>query len=101
MQDAQQDDLSETRSGTQETQNIDYSQQLAQIQSDIEDLIDAQDINSDIYDKLSDLNTEVGDLNDNILTLSSNISFAFRLQTGILVALWASLIAYIAFSKIR
>lgn len=100
VQNVQNDNSKESGSSQEETVNIDYSVQLAEINENLEDLQTDKTLN-DIYDQLEEIQSQIEVQNDSIISLSNNISFAFRLQTGILVAVWASLIIYIAFSKIR
>ena len=100
VQDLQNDNSNASGSSFDQSAIIDYSVQLAQINEYLEDLQTDKTLN-DIYNQLEDIETLIEVQNDNIVKLSNNISFAFRLETGVLVAVWASIIAYIAFSKIR
>lgn len=89
------------RSGseTAASQNPDYSQQFAQIIADLEDL--QGDTNLEyINENITAINDNLETLNSNLVNLSNNQNFQSRIEVGLLVAIWASLIIYIAFSKI-
>lgn len=89
------------RSGSEpaSSQNPDYSQQFAQIIADLEDL--QGDTNLEyINENITAINDNLETLNSNLVNLSNNQNFQSRIEVGLLVAIWASLIIYIAFSKI-
>lgn len=82
-----------------EASSSDYSVQIAQI---IDKLTDAYGDTSleDIRLELVDLNDNQQKMNENLITIGQNAVVIGRVQVGILLSIWASIIIYIAFSKL-
>lgn len=82
-----------------EVSSSDYSVQIAQI---IDKLTDAYGDTSleDIRLELVDLNDNQQKMNENLITIGQNAVVIGRVQVGILLSIWASIIIYIAFSKL-
>ena len=95
----QNDEVSGTEQVRSETTTIDYSLQLAQIYEELQTIegnIDYEDINENLIS--IDSNIEI--LHKDLIAMDRNNKFHSRLEIGLLVAIWGSLIIYIAFSKI-
>lgn len=95
----QNDEVSGSGQVRSETPNIDYSVQLAQIYDElqtIEGTINYDDINENLIS--IDSNMEL--VHRDMVAMDRNNKFHSRLEIGLLVAIWGSLIIYIAFSKI-
>lgn len=82
-----------------EVSSSDYSVQIAQI---IDKLTDTYGDTSleDIRLELVDLNDNQQKMNENLITIGQNAVVIGRVQVGILLSIWASIIIYIAFSKL-
>lgn len=77
----------------------DYSVQLEQIINDLESLQGDVTLD-DINENLISIDANLDSLNRNVVALDRNIKFHSRLEVGLLVAIWGSLLIYIAFSKL-
>lgn len=95
------EEMTAQQSGSDQTE-ADYSVQLAQIYDKLESLetISGYYDIDDIYDQMEVMNSTLADINRNIYLSSQNAALSSKLQVGILISLWGSIIAYIAFSKI-
>lgn len=95
----QNDEVSGAEQVRSETPAIDYSVQLAQIYEELQTIegnINFDDINENLIS--IDSNMEL--VHRDLVALDRNNKFHSRLEIGLLVAIWGSLIIYIAFSKI-
>lgn len=95
----QNDEVSGAEQDRSETPITDYSMQLAQIYEELQTIegnIDFDDINENLIS--IDSNIEI--LHKDMVAMNRNNMFHSRLEIGLLVAIWGSLIIYIAFSKI-
>ena len=99
LENAQEEVVQESRSDTEQVQEYDYSQQLEQILDSLNSMQGDLSL-SDINENLINIDANVDALNRNIIAMDRNIKFHSRLEVGLLVAIWGSLLMYIAFSKL-
>lgn len=99
LENVQNDGISGVEQLRSETPTIDYSVQLAQIYEELQTIegnINFDDINENLIS--IDSNMEL--VHRDLVAMDRNNKFHSRLEIGLLVAIWGSLIIYIAFSKI-
>lgn len=95
----QNDELSGEEQVRSETPTIDYSLQLAQIYEELQTI--EENINfDDINENLISIDSNMELVHRDLVAMDRNNKFHSRLEIGLLVAIWGSLIIYIAFSKI-
>lgn len=99
VENAQEEIPQETGSETEQAEENDYSQQLAQILESLDSLQGDVSLN-DLNENLISIDSNVDALNRNLIAMDRNIKFHSRLEVGLLVAIWGSLLMYIAFSKL-
>ena len=95
----QNEEVSDVGQVRSETPTVDYSVQLAQIYEELQTIegnINFDDINENLIS--IDSNMEL--VHRDLVAIDRNNKFHSRLEIGLLVAIWGSLIIYIAFSKI-
>lgn len=99
VEDAQEEVVQETGSETDQVVENDYNEQFAQIIESLNSLQGDVSLN-DVNDNLISIDSNIDQLHKDMLALDRNFKFHSRLEIGLLVAIWGSLIIYFAFSKL-
>ena len=99
MENAQEEVMQDSRSETEQTAETDYSEQFAQIFESLNSLQGDVSLD-DVNENLISIDANMEQLHKDMVAYDRNFKFHSRLEIGLLVAIWGSLIIYFAFSKL-
>lgn len=99
VENAQEEVMQDSRSETEQTAETDYSEQFAQILERLNSLQGDVSLD-DVNENLISIDANMEQLHKDMVAYDRNFKFHSRLEIGLLVAVWGSLIIYFAFSKL-
>ena len=99
VENAQEEVMQDSRSETEQTAETDYSEQFAQILESLNSLQGDVSLD-DVNENLISIDANMEQLHKDMVAYDRNFKFHSRLEIGLLVAVWGSLIIYFAFSKL-
>lgn len=99
VENAQEEVMQDSRSETEKTEETDYSEQFAQILESLNSLQGDVSLD-DVNENLISIDANMEQLHKDMVAYDRNFKFHSRLEIGLLVAIWGSLIIYFAFSKL-
>ena len=99
VENAQEEVPQVTGSETEQVEEKDYDEQFAQIIDSLNSLQGDVSLD-DVNENLISIDANLEQLHKDMVALDRNFKFHSRLEVGLLVAIWGSLIIYFAFSKL-
>lgn len=99
VQNAQEEVIQDSGSELSQTSENDYNEQFAQILESLNSLQGDVSLD-DVNENLISIDANMEQLHKDMVAYDRNFKFHSRLEIGLLVAVWGSLIIYFAFSKL-